>query len=84
MIEQSSLEIKAIFGEEPKREGEYPNAYEIGYDSRLGVRVTHITEQVENLGQYGIHWFYVWSENQLVAKMNASFVSTVTYKGAKS
>jgi hypothetical protein len=81
MAEQvTEPEIKAVIGEEPRREGEYPLIYQVGYDVQQGVRVTHITEETENLGTYGVKWFYVWADKHLVAKMNALQVATILYK----
>lgn len=80
MAEYVSPEIKAVIGEEPRREGEYPLIYQVGYEVQPGVRVTHITEDTENLGTYGVKWFSVWADKHLVAKMNALQVAAVLYK----
>jgi hypothetical protein len=65
-------EIRSIYGDEPGRSGEYPIAHVVGFDG-----VTSITETTENLGDYGIHWFHVWSGEHEVARMNARYVAQV-------
>lgn len=66
--------IRGIYGDEPRREGEYPIAHVVGFDG-----VTSITEMNENLGEYGIHWFQVWSGDRETARMNARYVVQVDF-----
>lgn len=75
MAEYVSPEIKTVISEEPMREGEYPHAYQVGYNG-----VTHITEDSQNCGTYAIGWFNVWADKHLVAKLNSMYVSAVIYK----
>lgn len=87
--------IRAVIGEEPIREGEYPNQYMIGTkvnfwrDSNRvdgitsgpmeSVLVTRIEHRVENRGDHGIGWFDVFASDVLVASMNERHVAEVTY-----
>ncbi|MFQ6184411.1 hypothetical protein ACLMJV_20995 [Sinorhizobium meliloti] len=69
--------IKSIYGDEPRRDGEYPVAYCVGYSG-----ITAITESTENLGDYGIHWFHVWTGDDEIARMNARYVAQVEFAKA--
>lgn len=66
--------IKGIFGAEPNRENEFPEAYIVGHGG-----VTRIEAREQNLGEYGIQWFDVFKGDHLTASMNARFVATVAY-----
>lgn len=67
-------EIKGIWGAEPLREREYPEAYIIGHEG-----ITRIERREENLGTYGIVWFDAFKGDTLAASMNAAFVASVAY-----
>ena len=75
---QEMADIKGIWGDEPRRDGEYPVAHIVGYDG-----VSSITEITQNLGEYGIHWFHVWDKdgNEL-ARMNARYVASIQFEKA--
>lgn len=64
--------IKAILGDEPRRDGEYPMAHVVGHGG-----VTRIEEDTENLGSYGIHWFFVYAGDDLLFRVNALSVASV-------
>lgn len=64
--------IRAIFGDEPRRDGEYPMAHIVGHGG-----VTRIEEDTENLGTYGIHWFFVYVGDDLIVRVNALSVASV-------
>lgn len=64
--------IRAISGDEPRRDGEYPMAHIVGFNG-----VTRIVEDTENLGTYGIHWFFVYSGEELLFRVNALSVASV-------
>jgi hypothetical protein len=64
--------IRAILGDEPRRDGEYPMAHIVGFDG-----VTRIDEDTENLGHYGIHWFFVYAGDELRFRINALSVASV-------
>lgn len=66
--------IKHICGAEPNREGEYPEIYIVGASP-----VRRIEAREQNLGTYGIMWFDVFSDDALIASMNASHVASVVY-----
>ena len=66
--------IKAVYGEEPHREGEYPHAYTVGFDG-----VASIDRIEENLGEYGLVWFHVYREGRLIGQLNARHVAAVLY-----
>lgn len=66
--------IRGIYGDEPRREGEYPIAHVVGFEG-----VTAITQSEENLGEYGIHWFHVWIGDVEKARMNARYVAQVDF-----
>jgi hypothetical protein len=70
--------IKRISGAEPRRDGEYPVIYALGFDG-----VVLIEEEQENLGTYGIIWFKAYKDDgTLVGKMNAAYVANVDYDPA--
>ena len=77
MATEAEAKIKGIYGEEPRRDNEYPIAHVVGYDG-----VTSITETTQNLGDYGIHWFHVWIGNAEKARMNARYVVQVDFEKA--
>ncbi len=66
--------IKSICGDEPRRDEEYPTCYVVGYGG-----ITHIIEDEEVLGDYGIKWFCVYKGSSQLAKMNARYVAAVEY-----
>ena len=69
--------IRQVIGPEPRRDGEYPNQFWVGY----GNPVVHNIEQVhENCGTYGIEWFVAYTKDgSLIGKMNAANVESVFY-----
>lgn len=77
--------IKRIFGEEPRREGEYPQAYIVGQTlSRASDHVVkRITYRMENYGDHGLGWFDVVvqidGEDAVLASMSARSVAEVHY-----
>jgi hypothetical protein len=64
--------IRAIIGDEPRRDGELPMAHIVDFNG-----VTHIEEDTENLGTYGIHWFFVYCGDELLFRINALSVASV-------
>lgn len=72
-------EIKAIYGPEPMREGEYPAGYEVGFKTAAG-DVTAIRSRHENFGDHGIGWFDVFVGEKRFASMNHRAVAEVYYK----
>lgn len=71
--------IKGVYGVEPRREGEVPDMYVVGYGG-----ITRTIEREQNLGAYGIVWFDVFNGDDLVASQNAAHVASITYDGAAS
>ena len=75
--------IRAIFGHEPRRDGETPSGYMVGYrphGAGPDAKVTRIEEQVNNHGSYEDVWFMIYDGETLVAKMNASAVAEVMFE----
>lgn len=75
--------IRAIFGHEPRRDGEAPTGYMIGTrpnGAGPDTKVTRIEEQVNNHGSYEDVWFMVFDGETLVAKMNAAAVAEVLFQ----
>lgn len=67
--------IKAIFGMEPRREGEFPMAYIAGDGN-----VASILRREENLGSYGITWFDIVGDGEnIIVSVNALAVSEIHY-----
>lgn len=66
--------IIAVYGMEPMREGEEPDAWRVGFAG-----VTHIERMSETFGEYGIDWFRIWSGDILLASMNARYTATIIY-----
>ena len=66
--------IKSIFGQEPRRDGEYPEGFTVGYGG-----VSRIEYREDNFGPYGIGWFDVYHGDTLVSSMNATAVAVVNY-----
>jgi hypothetical protein len=71
------MRIRQVVGPEPRRDGEYPDQFWVGY----GKPEVHSIEQVhENCGTYGIEWFVAYAEDgSTIGKMNAAHTSTVFY-----
>lgn len=66
--------IRAVYGQEPMREGEYPDSYSIGVSG-----VTRIECREQNLGTYGILWFDVFIGDYVAASLNGIHISSVVY-----
>lgn len=70
--------IKAIYGHEPMREGETPEAYIVGHNS-----VARIEHEMHNYGDHGIGWYNVFREDgAMVASMQERAVASVIWGGA--
>lgn len=70
--------IRNVTGAEPRREGETPDCFWVGYGTPV---VTRIEEEMENLGSYGITWFVAYDKNgNAIGKMNATHVASVHYE----
>lgn len=88
-VQGLAVRIQTIYGQEPVREGEYPDGMWIGMDLfRMGhgnTKITRIDIEEDNLGTYGIKWFVGYDENgAVVKKMNALFVATIIYDPVKA
>ncbi|MEZ2132734.1 MULTISPECIES: hypothetical protein [unclassified Sinorhizobium] len=68
----SRQKIRAIIGEGLSAEGEYPMGHIVGNGG-----ITRIEEETENLGTYGIHWFFVYAGDDLRYRINAREVAVV-------
>lgn len=67
--------IKQVFGPEPRRDGEYPEQFYVGYGE-----VHRIETEEQNLGTYGITWFVaIREDDSIVGKMNAAHVASIYY-----
>ena len=76
--------ITAVYGPEPRREGEFPAVYEVGVKALREVGpVTSIVERCQDLGDRGIQWLDVWCGDVRIASLNASHVAEVRYGNAK-
>jgi len=72
--------IKSIWGQEPLREGEYPQHYIVGSPVMSGdIIVTKIEFREDNYGDHGLGWFDIWAETGLIASMSARAVSEIHY-----
>ena len=79
--------ITAIYGMEPKRDGEFPLAHIVGGQSFVvhgqantePFITTAITRRAENMGSYGIAWFDVSSTNGVELSVQAMAVAEVHY-----
>lgn len=76
--------IKAIFGMEPQREGEYPQAHIVGSASLMpsGERytVSRIERREDNFGDHGLLWFDVFDGERLVTSMQGRAVAEIHYE----
>ena len=76
-------QIKAIYGIEPMREGEYPMAHVVGLTSHINgrgpVRVDRIERREENYGDHGLSWFDILSGGVVVASVQARAVGEIHY-----
>lgn len=79
MMEKEMTKIKAIYGPEPMREGEYPTGYEVGRNTPAGA-VTEIKVRHDNFGDHGIGWFDVYAGEKLIASMNQRATAEVYYQ----
>lgn len=66
--------VRAVYGPEPNRQGEFPVAHIVGFDG-----VTQIIEQQDNLGDYGISWFCVFKGDFESTRLNARHVAQVEF-----
>lgn len=66
--------IKAIYGQEPIRQGEYPSAAIVGADG-----VTRIVSRDEHWGDHGLCWFDVYKGEQRVRSINARHIAEIFY-----
>lgn len=77
--------IRAIFGHEPMREGEYPSTFIVGQkvfgpDLRDGATVTRIVRRDENFGDHGIGWFDVYADKTLIRSISHRATAEVHYE----
>lgn len=79
-----SDKIKAIYGAEPNREGEYPSTFAIGQHCGLLYpgSVTEIRYREQNFGDHGIGWFDVYGGDVRIASLNTRFVAEIHYEAA--
>lgn len=68
------MAIRAIYGAEPHRDGEYPRCWMVGYDA-----VTKIERRDEFYGDHGLLWFDVYNGDRVVASMNARYVAEIVH-----
>lgn len=78
----SEQAIKAIFGHEPMREGEYPTDFIVGQkafgpDLPSGKAVTKIVRREENYGDHSLLWFDVYAGDDLIRSMQGRAVSEI-------
>lgn len=66
--------IKAIYGQEPARQGEYPSAEIVGTDG-----VTRIVRREEHLGDHGLFWFDIYKGDRRDRSFNARFIAEIFY-----
>lgn len=80
-----SAPIKAIFGMEPGREGEYPTAHIVGgvshsvhgnADARP-FTVTKIERREDNFGDHGLLWYDVYDGDRVAVSMQGRAVAEV-------
>lgn len=71
-------QIKAIHGDEPKRENEYAWGFTVGYDG-----VTRIERREDYFGDHSILWFDVFKGDDLHASMGGRHVAVVLYVEAQ-
>lgn len=76
--------IKALYGMEPLREGEFPTAHIVGSKTHRPdappFTVTRIERREENLGTYGLVWFDVYDGDRVACSMQATAVAEVYYQ----
>lgn len=83
----STQTITAVFGMEPQRDDEYPQAHVVGSKSHVvGLSVPQpfivgrIERREENFGDHGLAWFDVFDiEGRLITSMQARAVAEVHY-----
>lgn len=68
------MAIRAIYGAEPQREGEYSRCWMVGFDA-----VTKIERREDNFGDHGLLWFDVYEGDRLVASMSGRHVAEIIY-----
>lgn len=73
--------IKAIFGMEPMREGEYPMAYIVGSPpGGHDCDVIKIEFREDVYGDHGEGWFDVFDEDGIIGSVNVRSVAEVHYQ----
>ena len=74
------MDIQAIHGIEPMREGEYPMSYMVGsFDRGLNATVTSILRETENFGDHGLLWFHIYAGNDKISSIQGRAVAQVIY-----
>ena len=71
--------IKAVFGAEPRREGEYPTMWVVSQEYE-GRTITHILFREDNYGDHGLGWFDIFSGEIRLASMSARETTEVHYQ----
>jgi len=78
-MENTHAAIKAIYGHEPMREGEYPAAYQIGSDIGGVGKISSITQRTDNYGDHGLAWFDVHVGDKIAVSISARAVAEIHY-----
>lgn len=77
--------IRAIFGAEPMRKGEYPTAYIVGSPALSSDHVvTSIAYREDNYGDHALGWYDIWVGETLLASMSARHVAEIHFQVEES
>lgn len=69
--------IKAVYGQEPMREGEEPHGFHVGFGKTT---VYNIETVQDNFGTYGILWYVAYDkQGNIIGKLNALQTAAVLY-----
>lgn len=74
--------VRAIYGHEPHREGEYPVAHAVGAPLRgstAGIVVDAIKYREDNYGDHGLGWYDIVANDQIALSISARAVAEIHY-----
>lgn len=76
--EDGALKVSAIYGLEPRRDGDLQTSFILGGKHR-GQTITSIVHETHNYGDHGIGWYVIKSGDAVLAEMQERAVGEVYY-----
>lgn len=73
-------QVKALFGHEPGREGEWPVSYQVGQVAAGVGKVGRITYREDYYGDHSLAWFDVHVADRVALSVSARAVAEIHYE----